>query len=287
MGHVVEHRLVALMPDASQHRQGIECDASCQLVAVEVAQVAACSPTPDDDNEVEVMVWGGKNLFEGTDDACGHLFALHDCREKLYVEVEAVVVLLKLIAEVAVTCCRSAAYDCDSPEQPRQRQALVVVEDAVFFELHENLASALCEVAQGESRIDVEDIERESVLLMEVDLDQQLHLQSLPKHLATLLLEAKPQDVVVPCPASDARSCHDAVALLVLLDKFSVEVASEGWCADIAQFAHHPIGVVEARLDDLVHQVVQLEKCKRLVRHSLALFSGHKGTKNSGKKKEE
>ena len=143
MSHIVEHRLVAFVPDARQHRQRKERYAGSQLVAVEVAQVATRSPTPNDDDKVSLSpnlprrggfsqiclsalgeterdCLGLHYCFECCDDALGHSFALHDGREELHVEVEAIVVLLQLMAEVAVACGCRAADDGNSPEQTWQ-----------------------------------------------------------------------------------------------------------------------------------------------------------------------
>ena len=173
--------------------------------------------------------------------------------------MEAIVVLLQLMAEVAVACGRRAADDSNATKQARQRQTLVVVQDAVLLELHEYLSAAFGEVAKGECGIDVEHIERIAVLLVEVDLDLQLHLQALAECLACLLLEAQPYYIIVACPTGDASPSHDAVGQLVPLHKLAVEVTAIGGCTDVAQLAYHPVRLVETHLDKLAYQAVQLK----------------------------
>ena len=266
VSHIVEDRFIAFMSDSRQYWQGIECDASRQFIAVEVAQIAACSPTPNDDNKVERRLFS--DFFEGCYDALRNLFALHDGWKELNIEVEAVVVLFELIAKVAITSCSSATDDRNSLEQSWQRKALIVVQDTILLELLEYLSTPFCKVAKRKGRVNIDDIERVAILFVEVDLDQQFHLQAFTKCLARFFLEAQPYHVIVASPTGYPCTSHNSVALFIFLDKFAIEMSTESRCADIAQLTHHPVLLIKVILDDLMNQAVQFEKCQDFV-HSL------------------
>ena len=74
------------------------------------------------------------------------------------------------------------------------------MDDAVGFQLCENLATTTDEVAHGEGGVDVEDVEGVAVELMELDGDQNAHLESCPQLFARSPFEEGCQHLVVACP---------------------------------------------------------------------------------------
>ena len=122
----------------------------------------------------------GINGIEGADDALLHLFALHDGREELDVEMEAVVVVGQLTAEVAIAGSIGGGDDGNALGKGGDAQLALQVEDTLFLQLSDNFLTLACHVAEGIGGVDVADNPRETVRLVELSIYLQQYLHACP-----------------------------------------------------------------------------------------------------------
>ena len=86
-----------------------------------------------------------------------HLLTLHDGRKELYLEMETVVVVGQLAAEVAVAGSPGCRNDGNALGKHRNLQFALQVEDTLFFELTDNLLALAGHVANGVGGVNVGD----------------------------------------------------------------------------------------------------------------------------------
>ena len=79
------------------------------------------------------MVGFVKDGVEGLDDRCFHGLALHGGGEEAGGKLQSPLVVLQLVLEVAVACCRLAADDGDTLGKDGQGDLLVEVYHALFL----------------------------------------------------------------------------------------------------------------------------------------------------------
>ena len=253
--HEVQHSLVALMADADEHGQRHLCHSRCERVGVEIGQVAGGASTTDDHDAVPPLSLVGDGS-QGRQYALFHIGALHHGREELHVEAEAVVVVCQLVAEVTVarrTCRRDHR---NALQQQRQRQLAVVLQNAVGLQLRQNLAAPLGQVAQRERGVDVDDIQRVTVELVEGYGHQNPHLHACPQPFACGTLEEGGYHIIGSRPHGPARASNEASPRGILLHELHIEMAV--LCQPrLAELRFQPVFAVEALLHDRAHQTVQ------------------------------
>ena len=128
----VDDAFVALVTDTRDDGQREVGYVLCQCQRVETAQVCHGSSASDDDHHVE-MVGFVKDGVEGLDDGGFHGLALHGGGEEAGGKLQSPLVVLKLVLEVAVACCRLAADDGDTLGKDGQGNLLVEVYHALFL----------------------------------------------------------------------------------------------------------------------------------------------------------
>ena len=119
VGYGIEHRLVALMADAHDDGQRHLCYGGCKGVAVEIGQVAGGTAATDDDDAVPSVGLGGDGC-ERCQHALFDVGSLHDGGEETHLEVEAVVVVSQLVAEVAIAGSTGRRDYGDAFDEARQ-----------------------------------------------------------------------------------------------------------------------------------------------------------------------
>ena len=106
------------------------------------------------------------------------MFALHHGREKPDGETQAIVIAEQLVAEITVTGGCGRRNDGYTVGRQRQRQFLIVVQNAVRLQTCQNLPAQTRHVAQRIGRIDVRHGQRIAIKFMKGDPDLDQNLQS-------------------------------------------------------------------------------------------------------------
>ena len=232
------------------------------MIGVEAGEVGHGSSAADDDHHVPLVGLIG-NLLKGRKDAFLYILSLHDGGEKLHGKAEMIRIVPQMMAEVAITGSGGRADNGNALRERRKGKALVVMQDAVLVEPSQDFPSLLCQASQGVRRVNVRDVERIAVGLVEGELHLEQHPQSGTQFLSALLKEAQPQDVILPRPAMDSRPCQHVAAVSVLLYDFAIEMAVAS-LACLAQFPHDPQRVGEGLFHGIAHQGIELVKGKGL-----------------------
>ena len=154
--------------------------------------------------------------------------------------------------------------DGHAAQESRQDELLIVVQDAVDLQLRQYLASASCHVAQCEGGVDVLDVERKAVLLVEGDAHQQLHLHSALQRLPRLVLKTKTQEIIGTSPAVHSGSRYNRLRLIIFLYELSIEMPAVA-CRGIGEFALNPVLVVQRRREHRADDMVQLIERHRII----------------------
>ena len=242
MGYVVEYGLITLVPNARDYGNGHLRNTCRQGIGIEIGEVAGGSTTTNDDHYIPLFGHFG-NLLQGGNHTLLHPTALHDRRVKAGMEVESVVVVFQLIAEVTITGSSSATDHSDAPKYRRQRQRLIIVQDAIGFQLTKNLLTPQSHVAQRIGRVDIHNVQAIAILRMEYDFHLQHDGKSGTEGLARHGFELTQKRTIGSSPTGDTRLCQECpVVTFVALHQFTVEVATV--CrSSLAQFSLHPITV--------------------------------------------
>ena len=97
----VEHALIAVVSYCGDDWQRTICNFTSQIKRIEPRKIAGCSPTPCDDDTIEMgcLVF---NAVDGGNDALFHPLALHDSLKQLCVERIAMFILIKMIAKIPI-----------------------------------------------------------------------------------------------------------------------------------------------------------------------------------------
>ena len=110
MGYRIEYGIVPLVSDAGYDRQRKLCTGSSQQISIKAGQIGSGTSTTDDNHHIE-LVHPGIHCIEGSQYRLLHLVALHQGGKKFRTEVEPARVVLQLMAEIAITGCRSRRDD--------------------------------------------------------------------------------------------------------------------------------------------------------------------------------
>ena len=259
MRHAVGHRVVALVADACKHWEGKLRHAGSQQIGVETAQFAHRAAAAYNNHSVPVFQFACHGI-KGFDDAFLHLFALHGGGEEFGGEVKTG--LFELSAKVAVTGCRGCGYHGDALREPRQFELLIEREHAVFAQLRQDFAPPPLHVAKGIIRVDVDDVQRKAVHLMEGCRGPYEHFQARLQPLSRCLLKPRAEQVVGAAPDIGPCLGDKLDAGCIFLYKFEIAVPIGG-NAHFAHFRHNPIGLVERLFQNAAHQIVQFAKAQR------------------------
>ena len=123
---------------------------------VEAAHVGSGATATDDHHGIEI-VGLVKDVVQCSDDAALDLLALHDGWEERVGEVETVVVVVELVAEVAEARSLLAGDDRDVLGEKWELQLPLQVEDTFFLELADDLLPFAGHVAHRVGGVDVLD----------------------------------------------------------------------------------------------------------------------------------
>ena len=111
VGNHVNHRVVTFMSDTSDDRQRKLCHVLRQQQRVEPLQVRCCATPSDDDHHIP-LVHPLSNAVQGGYHAALHFISLHNSSKQFGFERQASLVVIQLVAEVAIPCCRCRRDDC-------------------------------------------------------------------------------------------------------------------------------------------------------------------------------
>lgn len=167
--HHVEYGVVAFVAYAHNHRQGEVGDIHGKVVAVEAVEVGSATASSYDDHKVEEFLMA-VDAVEGSYDRLLGGSTLHGSREEVGIEADTVVVVAELMAEVAISCSVLCAHDGNALGQKRDVDLLVHVDDALVVQSLDDLLTAQSQFAQGEARVDIDNVEREPVSLVHLHL---------------------------------------------------------------------------------------------------------------------
>ena len=150
----VEDALVALVSYARDDGQREVGYVLGEGQRVEAAHVGSGTTATDDHHGVEV-VGPVKDVVQCPDDAVLDLLALHDSRKERVGEVETVVVVVKLIAEVTESGGLFTGDDRDMLGEEWELQLSLQVEDTFFLELSDDLLPFAGHVAHRVGGVDI------------------------------------------------------------------------------------------------------------------------------------
>ena len=258
MRHMVEHRLVAVVPHTYYNRQRMLSHACCQGIGVVVGKVARGTTATYYHHGIPAVGLVGY-LHQCGRDALRHMLPLHYGRKELHTEGQPPLVFQQLAAEVAITSRRGTGHHGNALEQGGHGQVLVVVDDAVLLQLVQYLLPATCLVAQGVGAVYVDDIKCIAIEFAKGDFHLQEHLYAGTQALPRLCLETKGKHIVDTRPDGDAGLCHYGTAEFVLLHQFAIEMSAIS-CPALQQFAMHPIGILGTPLYEGAHYGIEFEE---------------------------
>ena len=255
MRHGINHRVVALVPDAGDDRQRELCAGRRQQVRVETRKVAGGAPAPDNDHHIPTVVFRHDGI-QSRKDGLLHPLALHDGGKQTGRETESVFISQQLVAEIAVARRRGGRNDRNPVGQQRHGERLVVVQDAVGLQLRQYLPPQPCQVAQSIGGVNVPHRQRIAVKFMERHRDLHQHLQPRRQRSSRLALEHRFEQAVRPRPDHATRLGHQIPPALVLLHELHITVPVVS-LAHLAQFGLQPIFIGERTFHHAPHKVVQ------------------------------
>ena len=94
----------------------------------------------DDDHTIPILIFG-INTVEGSDDTLLYALALHSGSKKARLELQAIIVAGKLIAEIAITGSRGTRHYRNALAEHRESQFLLQIEDTFFFQRPDDFLS--------------------------------------------------------------------------------------------------------------------------------------------------
>ena len=262
VGYRIEHGLVALMTYAYDDGEGHLCHSGCQRISVEVGEVAGGTAATDDDNAVPFIRLIGDGSQSGHDTLL-YVRALHHSREQLAVEEETVVVVEELMLEIAIARCPRRGYDSHTLEQARQRQLLVVMEDAVGLQLVQYLAAPQGHLTKRECRVYLLYVEGIAVHLVKLNADEHAYLQAGTQTLTGGTLEERCLQRVGTSPHRSAGTGYKLTPQGIALCKLHVEMAVRGQSC-LGKLSLQPIGIGERLLKCFTHKLIEFKKSQGL-----------------------
>ncbi len=258
VGYRIEHGLVALMTYAYDDGEGHLRHSGCQRISVEIGEVAGGTAATDDDNAVPLLGFIG-NGCQGGHDALLDMGALHHSWEQLAVEKEAVVVVEELMLKIAIARGTRRGYDCHTLEESRQRQLLVVMEDAVGLQLVQYLAAPQGHLTKRECRVYLLYVEGIAVHLVKLNADEHAHLQAGTQALSSGALEERCLQRVGTGPHRAAGTGYKLTPRGIALCKLHVEMAVGGQSC-LGKLSLQPIGIGERLLKCFTHKLIKFKK---------------------------
>ena len=256
--HHVEYGIVAFVTNSHNHRQREIGDIDSKVVAVEAVEVGSATTTANDDHQVEEILMAVYTV-ESSDDRLFGSSTLHGSSEEVSIEADTIVVVAELVAEVAISGSILCAHDSDALGQERDVDLLVHVDDALIVQPLDDLLPTQSQFAQSEARVDIDNVEREPISLVHLHHHAHQNLHSGREPLASHRLERLPAQHPSVAPYRSPCPCHDGIAARRILDEFEIAVPI-GCRPDLRDLSHHPIMVIEGRIDHLRNAPVQFVK---------------------------
>ena len=135
-------------------------------------------------------------------------------------------VIGKLIAEIAISGCRSTRNHGDALAEHREHQLLLQLEDALSLQRIDDFQPLASHIAHRIVGVDVIYNPRETIVLMElgVHLEQHLHagMNALSRHSFEIRLDEHP----AVSPAVGMSFGYRRIGAFILLDEFQIAVAA-------------------------------------------------------------
>ena len=142
------------MSDTRDDGQGEIGYVFSQSQCVESTHVAGGTTSTDNHHHVEI-VYALVDAVQGSYHTLLHLFALHNGRKQGGIELQSVVVVHQLSAEVAIACSCLCRYNGNALTEQGNDEFALEVEDALFLQFLDNLLSALSHITQGKCGVDI------------------------------------------------------------------------------------------------------------------------------------
>ena len=192
---------------------------------------------------------------------------MHGCREKLHSEIEPVEVAVQLVAKIAVTGCRGRRDYSHTLGQQRERKLFVQIYDTLVGEALHDEHTLARHISDSVGRLNVANVERKAVELVEVHAYLQQHFEADGKFASRLLKKVGAQQRIDTRPYCSASLCRNFAGSLVALYKLNVAMADRG-CANLGKLARHPIFQRKLLLDCRSHHAIE-------ARERQGIFTAH------------
>ncbi len=243
--HPVRHVHVAVVADGRIDRDRAVRDGETQAVIVEAGQVERRPASAQDQHGVEGLR-GAFHALQRIHDARRSIFPLHRSLKEFRREDEAVRILLQVPPEIAVARRVPRGDHRQAVRQQRRLELLLLVQQAVRFQLLQGASALQFGGAEGEARLDLVDRQRQTVELAVAHLHAQQHLHAGGQLAARGFAKIGPQGREAAPPDHGLGFCHNT-ALLALRE---VQVAMTiGLCLQGGDFRPQPDPLRKGRFD--------------------------------------
>ena len=199
MSYHIEHRIITLMPDTCNDRQGKLSTIGSKLVSIEARQIGRSTTPPDDYYNIPVFALR-IDFFQRTDNGTFHTVALHNSREQTRIKDKTKRIMSQLIAEIAIASRCSRRNDSDPLRQFRQLQLFVQRQDTFFVQSFQDFFPAECHIAQRICRINIKNSQRITIQFVKIDTHLYQHLDTRNKRLSRFPLKIGLQRIIYIAP---------------------------------------------------------------------------------------
>ena len=250
MRHHVRHARILVMADTRQHRQRELRHVGAEPVGIEAVEVAGRTAAADDDHGVELLHAVGHGAQRRNDRLLGRR-TLHERIEER--EAEPVGAFADLLAEILVAGGIGARNDGYALYDGGHPDLAVHVPHALLVQTVDGLLPLPLHVAQRVGRVDVGDLERESVEFVVVDGDFCQDLDPCGEPLPGFCFEITRNAGIGRAPDHGARLCQRHAVIAPFLDEFQVAV-SRIVDFDLGDLGAHPDGQGKTLVEGLLHE---------------------------------
>ena len=258
VGHHVRDARILVVADAREDRQGKLGDVGAEAVGIETVQVAGRPAAPDQYDRIEIVHAVGHGVECRHDRILG-TGALHESVEKR--QGESIGTFAQLLAEILIARCLAARNDGDTLYYLRQRIFAVDVPDSFALEPLDGDLPLSLHVAQREGRVDVQDVERETVQFVVGDHHPGQDADACGQSLTRFGLEIAGDAGVSRAPDDrpGLRERHAVVA--TLFDQFEVAMPRIV-DLDLRDFGTDPYGQGERFVERRFDELLELGECQ-------------------------
>ena len=225
---------------------------------VETGKVAGSTTATDDDYAVKLLIFG-IDAVQGSDDALLHSLALHRGRKEAGGELQAVIIIGKLIAEIAISGCRGTRNHGDALAEHREHQLLLQLEDALSLQRIDDFQPLARHITHRIVGVDVIYDPRETIVLMELGVYLEQHLHACMNALSRNPLEIRLDKHPAVAPAVGMSLGYRRIRPLILLDEFQIAVPAVT-LASLGEFRFHPIAVGQGHRNDFAHHGIEFKE---------------------------